>query len=237
MPGERRLAHIRLALKSLLAAKPDLEVHDSKGCSVLNRVIKSIGTDMLQDLLQAGADIHSRDNKGKSVLNRAINRITSTSLRLLFKFRPDVNSQDNTGRTPLHRLFRYYRVDEEKVIMLLERGADPDIQDTNGATAVPADWERCDGHRHERIVEVLRKHRVEKRKWEQDRRLQALAEQTKAFAMKQKQQEGERENPTQLATHSPSWRWRAKNHWRMPKSLRRRRVSCCDRWAFGICFE
>ncbi|KAG7005388.1 hypothetical protein G7Y79_00020g049160 [Physcia stellaris] len=190
--GKRKLAHIRLALKCLLAAKPDLEVYDSKGCSVLNSVVKIINTDMLKDLLQAGADVHSRDAKGRSVLNRAVHRVSGASFCLLLKFRPDVNSRDDTGRTPLHRLFRYYHVDEEKAIMLLERGADPDIQDSNGGAAVPVDWERRNGHRHESLVEVLRKHRVKK---EQDRKLQELSQQTKAFVLKQKQQEDRKRKP------------------------------------------
>ena len=149
---KKRLAHIGLALKVILAAKPDLEVRDSNGRSVLSRVVQTASEAMLEDLLQAGAD---------------------------------VNSQDDSGRTPLHMLmFSDDRVCSDKVEILLDWGADPNCQDMYGRAAIPADWER----RYKRdIVKVIKQYKAEKARLKQEEDLRALAEQTKAYVMEQKQ--------------------------------------------------
>lgn len=190
--GKKKRAHIRLALKTLLAAGADLEVRDGEGRSVLSRVIKFIDRDMLQDLLQAGADVNSQDDKGKSVLNRAMKSVNMDEMHLLLQPGTDVNLRDNAGRTPLYRLFKNSNVNQEKAILLLERGADPDIQDINGRAAVPANWERRHKRRYESLIEVIRQCRVDRIRRQREKSLQALAQQTKTYATRQKQKENEK---------------------------------------------
>lgn len=156
--GKRTLAHTRLALKIILAAKPDLEVRDGKGRSVLNRVVKTVDEGMLRDLLHAGADI---------------------------------NSQDNRGRTPVHRLLSCYFPDHRKLKLLLEWGADPDIKDNDGEAAIADDWEDTTARYWQwggKLKSVTRQHKAEKAKVQEQKSLQVLAEQAKAYAMKQKQE-------------------------------------------------
>ena len=69
---KRTVAPVQLALQIVLAAKPDLEVCDSRDQSVLSKVVKIIDSSILQDLLHAGADVNSRDDKGSSILYKAI---------------------------------------------------------------------------------------------------------------------------------------------------------------------
>ena len=149
--GRKRLAHVGLVLKVILAAKPDLEVRDDDGCSVLNRVVGFVNEHMLKDLLQAGAD---------------------------------PNSQDNSGRTPLHRMTgSYSSARNEKVKLLLERGADLNLKDINGTPAIPVQWEQELGHSEQDVLRSIKQCRYLQQEWN----LQALAEQTKAYVKKQKQ--------------------------------------------------
>ena len=139
--GKKRLAHVRLALKIVLAAKPDLEIRDSKGQSVLSRVVGTVDTSMLQDILRAGADISSRDNNGKSILHKAIVAVDGENLQILLRAGMDVNSQDCNGDTPMHILLGRRFWDVEKLRMLLDWGANPDIKNHDGEDPVTSNRE------------------------------------------------------------------------------------------------
>lgn len=152
-------AHIILALRAILAAKPDLETRNDIGQSVLNYVIESVDECVVLELLRAGAD---------------------------------VNSRDDDGRTPLHRFMRSDSSHSpEKVELLLEWGADIGLKDKDGQAPVPADWVS----RHKKLLKVIEDRTREKAEAQQQENLRVLAEQTKAYAKKQKQRETTRNRP------------------------------------------
>lgn len=154
----RRREHIGLALKLILAAKPDLEVRDGRGRTVLSQVIETVDEYMLEDLLEAGAN---------------------------------PSTQDNCGLTPLHIIFSPYYVRWEKTKLLLEWGADPTLQDINGISATE-EWEHYHGRGQKAISRLIMQRRAESIKLQQEWSLQALAEKTKAYTMKQRQKEDEK---------------------------------------------
>ena len=149
--GKRRRAHIILALRTVLAAKPDLQMRNDLGQTVLNYLIESVDEDVVLELLQAGAN---------------------------------VNTQDNNGRTPLHQLMKSdVAPSSEKVELLLKWGADIDLKDKDGHAALTADWVR----QEEKLLRVINKDRTEKAKARQQKQLDLLAKQTKAYVAKQKE--------------------------------------------------
>ena len=97
--GKRRMEHVGLALKTILAAKPDLEVRDALGRSVLNRVVDTVNESMLQDLLGAGADVNSQDEKRRTPLDRFLRTYSPDPgmVRLLFEYGADPDIRDEFG--------------------------------------------------------------------------------------------------------------------------------------------
>lgn len=159
--GKKTIAHIRLALQIVLAAMPDLEVRDSKGQSVLSKVVKTIDARMLQDILNAGADINSRDKKGKSILHKAIVAVDEVSLQLLLEAGVDVNSQDCKGNTPMHKLLGPHFTQMEKLRMLLEWGANPDIKNHDGDDPVIANLDPDGKTWREDPAPMIMRHRMQ----------------------------------------------------------------------------
>ena len=160
---QKALEHVRLALKIVLAAKPDLEVCNSKGQSVLSKVISTIGSHMLQELLHAGADVHSRDHQGKSILHYAIKTVDGDTLKTLLHAGMDVNCQDNKGNTPMHKLLGQWqwRSDLEKLRILLEWGANPDIKNYAGDDPITANLKRRGEAWIANSVRTIRDHKLQ----------------------------------------------------------------------------
>ncbi|CAF9936374.1 MAG: hypothetical protein HETSPECPRED_010311 [Heterodermia speciosa] len=93
-------AHLRLALRIILAAKPDLEMRNIIGQSVLNYVVDDVDESVLLELLQAGADVDSRDSFGRTPLYRLMRSVSSLapdSADLLLKWGADMDAKDNDG--------------------------------------------------------------------------------------------------------------------------------------------
>ena len=94
----------------------------------------------LELVLAARPDLEARDSSGRSVLSRMITVVDSEDLILdLLRAGADVNSQDNKGNTPLHMVLSCSpHIKYWKVKLLLEWGADPDINNKNGQNPVTA---------------------------------------------------------------------------------------------------
>ena len=99
--GWMSLDHIRVALRLILKAKPDLEVKDAKGRSVLNRIIKDIRKGMLVDLLQAGADVNSQDKNGNASTHRLLedNSRDLNMFKVLLEWGADLSIKNRGGKT------------------------------------------------------------------------------------------------------------------------------------------
>ena len=101
--GKKRVAHVRLALKIILAAKPDLEVRDPIGRSVLSKVIETIDTCLIQDLLHAGVDVNSQDNEGNTPMHKLLGPWFSDveTLKMLLEFGANPDIKNHAGEDPV----------------------------------------------------------------------------------------------------------------------------------------
>jgi len=93
--------------------------------------------DIVNELLVRGADLTMTDRNGATALHLAASYghidILRRIIDALLAEREDLNTQDGYGRTALHTAAEGGIVNS--VILLLQRGADPTIQDTDGNTA------------------------------------------------------------------------------------------------------
>ncbi|MGA3327428.1 MAG: ankyrin repeat domain-containing protein [Terriglobia bacterium] len=90
----------------------------------------------VQALLQGGADIHERDNDGMTALDWAVVAHHPEVVKTLLAGGAEVNSVDHFGYTPLLYAATIDFGDSETVTMLLKAGADPNIKDKKGGTAL-----------------------------------------------------------------------------------------------------
>lgn len=88
-------------------------------------------------LLRRGADANIKGLDGKTALIRAVladESIVSNLLNLLTKHKADINLQDNQGYTALMEAARTNRI--KAVAFLLEKGADRELKNCEGKTAL-----------------------------------------------------------------------------------------------------
>jgi tankyrase len=109
--------------------------------------------DVVDYLLQCGANVHARDDGGLIPLHNACSFGHAEVVQLLMCHGADANSRDNWNYTPLHEaaikgkidvciglcLWLLVLIDHQCVlfiIVLLQHGADPNIRNTDGKTAL-----------------------------------------------------------------------------------------------------
>ena len=108
--------------------------------------------DMAVKLIDAGADIEEPDAEGRNALMRAARRSQPGTVQVLIAEGLDVNHTDNYGRHSLIYLTSYFREEyPEMVELLLENGAEIDLQDEQGRTALRWAAER----RHHETIAIL----------------------------------------------------------------------------------
>jgi len=91
---------------------------------------------VIQALLQGGADIHERDSDGMTALDWAVVAHHPEAVKALLAARADVNAVDHFGYTPLLYAATIDFGDSETATVLLRAGADPNIKDKKGESAL-----------------------------------------------------------------------------------------------------
>ena len=123
----RRREHIGLALKLILAAKPDLEVRDGKGRTVLSQVIETADEYMIEDLLEAGANPSTQDNNGLTPLHLIFSPYYThwEKVKLLLEWGADPTIQDMNGITATEE-WEHYHGRGQKVVsrLIMQRRAE-----------------------------------------------------------------------------------------------------------------
>lgn len=135
--GCQTLEFFRLLIKE---SYTDFNAIDNLGWSALLSAIRTKGTavEAIKLLINANVDISRIMPDGRSALHLASEMADDVNvLEYLYACGPhSINRQDNSGFTPLHYCvlggFQQNRpLTLEKIIFLLERGADPEMRGTN----------------------------------------------------------------------------------------------------------
>jgi ankyrin repeat protein len=121
------------AVKLLLEHGADPNARDNKGETVLMNTSSRRETAIINLLLQNGADPTIKDNNGRTVLFRWAYYLDGPIIDYLISRGCLINEPDNRGATPLIYAAGYYH---ETVLILLEKGADPNYRGPKGRTAL-----------------------------------------------------------------------------------------------------
>ncbi len=125
------------SIKFLIRYRADINLRDEKGKSPLLYATLGHKTDTMQLLLKEKADPYITDLKGMTPLHHAANMCAPDLIKVLLTDCPKetiINLTDKMGKTPLlHAIDRGHLA---TIRLLLELGADPNIQDILGMTAV-----------------------------------------------------------------------------------------------------
>jgi ankyrin repeat protein len=94
--------------------------------------------EIAQLLIEYGADVNARDGSQSTPLHLASSSPTwwnaKTVVLLLIKHGAGVNAYDGNHMTPLHRLASSWSPNVDSLRLLLENGADLDVEDDEGLT-------------------------------------------------------------------------------------------------------
>ena len=115
-------------IQLLLGAGADLEARDAYG----NTPLSLAHNRSIPPLLKAGADPRATNQNGHTVLHHG--GLSATSIDYLIDAGADPNAVCSIHSTPLHTATRYMNIDAQK--QLLERGANVDLRDDKGHTAL-----------------------------------------------------------------------------------------------------
>jgi ankyrin repeat protein len=121
-------------VKFLLDHKAKIDEYDKFGRTALTYSARADHTDVLKTLLHKGADPNIRDEDGRSPLMEAAAKGNLESTKELVKHFADVNAQ--TDRTKSTALMDAIEKGNPAVIRLLAKRSDPDLQDSQGDTAL-----------------------------------------------------------------------------------------------------
>lgn len=126
-------------LEQVLSLGLSINQTDAQGYSALHMVVVSNQTEVLQKLLAMGADPDVRDASGWTPLMSAalLGRVEAS--RILAGHSSDLSGVGDNGWSPLHFAINGLESVEEEtqlriIEILLQAGADPDVQDRHGAT-------------------------------------------------------------------------------------------------------
>jgi ankyrin repeat protein len=117
------------------------------------------GAEIAQLLIEHGADVHARDQRQSTPLHRASSQFPSfdeTPVHLLIEHGASVNAYDKNHQTPLHRVSSCDDPDVGSLCLLLENGADVDVEDDEGLTA----YQIASANGHDEIAQLLLDHRA-----------------------------------------------------------------------------
>ncbi|KAK4170041.1 ankyrin repeat-containing domain protein [Cladorrhinum sp. PSN259] len=125
--------------RSLIAKGADLNAQDNRGQTAVIMAVEQDYDNILLNLLSAGADRNTKDCNGDAALHIAASKDNSYVITLLFRFdrvlKTDANSRDKLDRTPIFRAAKAHHV-RSLFVLLKWYGADPNIQDRDGNTAL-----------------------------------------------------------------------------------------------------
>jgi ankyrin repeat protein len=117
----------------------DVHARDQSQSTPLHIASSRGYADTVQLLVEHGADVHARDQHQSTPLHMASSSPSfmnaETTVRLLIEQGASVNACDKNHKTPLHRVSSSRIPNADSLCLLLENGADVDVEDDKGLTA------------------------------------------------------------------------------------------------------
>lgn len=111
---------------------------DRLGDLPLDLALKTKQEDIAKTLVSHKANVNTIDNKGRTLLHRAIERDDEFSSEFLIRNEANINIADSFGDIPLHLCADKVKSEGMASIakLLIESGADPNLQDLSGNSAL-----------------------------------------------------------------------------------------------------
>lgn len=109
------------------------------GYSLLHQAVSDLNLEATRLLLNRGADVNRPDPRGSIVLHYAVDKLDRPMTELLLDAGANINHRGRRGFTPLRwAITRPLRSDSDYALIrfLLDRGANPWIEDDSGGSAV-----------------------------------------------------------------------------------------------------
>ena len=133
-----RYGHVNV-ITFLVEHGANMDLQDKNGKTALHHAVCRNYLDATHKLMTLGANVNLQDKDGKTSLHHAIRSrgdfdLESDILICLVKNGADVNSRSNDGRNPL--MLASWCGNVNAAIFLLEHGANIDVQDKDGNTAL-----------------------------------------------------------------------------------------------------
>ena len=140
----------------------DVNARDQSQSTPLHLASSSWDVKITRLLIKHGADVHAQNQDQSTPLHIASSLSFSmnmgTTVRVLIKHGANVNAYDRNHQTPLHRISYCWDPNSDCLRLLLENGADVDVEDNKGLT--PFQIASSQENRHHKITQILFDHRT-----------------------------------------------------------------------------
>jgi Ankyrin repeats (3 copies)/Ankyrin repeat len=127
------------SLAAILANGADIEARGPYGMTALMEAAHRGKTECVKALIAAGADVNAKASSGRAALAWACELKRTGSVNLLIAAGANVNATDDHGETALMAACTFIDgvpLNEEIVTLLLDSGADPNLETRKGETAL-----------------------------------------------------------------------------------------------------
>lgn len=135
--------------KSLLdqtLKNPGAEINSAYfGRTPLHLAVVNSRHDLVNMLIESGADVSARDQYGNTPLHLAAFCHRRQMARVLLSKGASVNARNGQGSTPLH-VAVFVKAPLDVTQVLIDGGADPDLPDNRGRSALDLARERAPAH-------------------------------------------------------------------------------------------
>ena len=138
----------------LLDHGADLNLQDNHGSTPFHLATHHGRQEVVQLFLKHGAKVNLRNDKGQTALHQASQHGHLDIIQLLLKHDADVDALDNDGSTLLHLAISACDADWKTVEWLLNNGANTNLQNSMGQTAL----HRASEHGRPAIIQLILKH-------------------------------------------------------------------------------